>query len=187
MLNGAFVAMGFGDITSHRFGFERLYVVGGTNGSTTINLSSVERYDPATNAWEAVAPIDTGRRSLGVATIDGKLYAAGGTDGTQTHAPAPSSPMQRYDPASNRWKAMASMSPTRYGLGVEALDGKVYAVGGAVSYGSLSSVERYDAATDIWEAVAPMGTKRRAVGVAVLDGKLHAVGGHDGTTTLSSV
>ena len=32
----------------------KLYAVGGANDY--LNFSSVERYDPASNAWEAVAP-----------------------------------------------------------------------------------------------------------------------------------
>jgi len=35
----------------------KLYAVGGSGGGGT--LSSVERYDPALNAWEAVAPMAT--------------------------------------------------------------------------------------------------------------------------------
>ena len=36
----------------------KLYAVGGQNYGL---LSSVERYDPATNAWEAVAPMAAAR------------------------------------------------------------------------------------------------------------------------------
>ena len=36
----------------------KLYAVGGYGGG---HLSSVERYDPATNAWQAVAPMATAR------------------------------------------------------------------------------------------------------------------------------
>ena len=38
----------------------KLYAVGGFNGDDG-NLSSVERYDPAVGAWEAVAPMATAR------------------------------------------------------------------------------------------------------------------------------
>ena len=37
----------------------KLYAVGGCNNA----LSSVERYDPAENAWEAVAPLAAARVS----------------------------------------------------------------------------------------------------------------------------
>ena len=54
----------------------KLYAVSGENDDDGI-LSSVERYDPAANAWEAVAPMATARYALGVAVLDGKLYALG--------------------------------------------------------------------------------------------------------------
>ena len=37
-------------------------------------------YDPATNTWDAVAPMPTGRDGLATAVVDGKLYALGGVD-----------------------------------------------------------------------------------------------------------
>ena len=36
-------------------------------------LSSVERYDPATNAWEAVAPMAEAREAHAVAVLECKL------------------------------------------------------------------------------------------------------------------
>ena len=40
----------------------KLYAMGGYNDDDGI-LSSVERYDPALDAWEAVAPMGTARNS----------------------------------------------------------------------------------------------------------------------------
>ena len=81
----------------------KLYVMGGygPNGY----LSSVERFDPATNAWEAVAPMPTARTSPAAAAIDGKLYVMGGHDGQNRL-----SSVERYDPATNEWAAMTSMA-----------------------------------------------------------------------------
>ena len=68
-------------------------------------LSSVERYDPAKNAWEAVAPMSAARAAPAAAVVDGKLYVMGGYDsGIRL------SSVERYDPARNEWVAMASMA-----------------------------------------------------------------------------
>ena len=48
----------------------KLYAVGGLNDEDGF-LSSVERYDLATNAWEAVAPMVTARLNFGVASLRG--------------------------------------------------------------------------------------------------------------------
>ena len=55
----------------------KLYAVGGYNGGHQ-TLSSVERYDPAVDAWEEVAPMAYERDTHAVAVLDGKLYAVGG-------------------------------------------------------------------------------------------------------------
>ena len=57
-----------------------LYAVGGHDG---INyLKTVEKYNPATNAWTCVASMGARRGGVGVATLGGCLYATGGYDGT---------------------------------------------------------------------------------------------------------
>uniref|UniRef100_A0A7S3T1N2 Uncharacterized protein n=1 Tax=Emiliania huxleyi TaxID=2903 RepID=A0A7S3T1N2_EMIHU len=56
----------------------KLYAVGGQNYDDGW-LSSVERYDPATNAGQAVAPMATARCNFAMAVVDGKLYAVGGS------------------------------------------------------------------------------------------------------------
>jgi len=47
-----------------------LYAVGGHDGWSY--LSSVERYDPATEVWTHVAPMSTPRSTLGVAVVAGR-------------------------------------------------------------------------------------------------------------------
>ena len=52
-----------------------LYAVGGYNGQVTIN--TVERYNPRTEEWNMVAEMNTARSMLGVASLNGQLYAVG--------------------------------------------------------------------------------------------------------------
>jgi len=153
----------------------RLLVFGGVDRDDDL-VSSMERYDPSTNAWEeeAVSPMPTARENAGMAVLDGKLYVAGGES---EDAGAASNLVERYDFATNSSEAVAPLAEARYDLAVGVLDGKLYAVGGFCDDGFLSSVERYDPATNAWEAVAPMAAARSDHGVAVLDGKLYAVGG----------
>ena len=137
----------------------KLYAVGGHDNDDGY-LSSVERYDPALDAWESVASMSTARDFHGVAVLDSKLYAVGGYktyavtggDNNVSHL----SSVERYDPGTDAWEAVAPLTLARFGAGVAASKGKLYAVGG---YG-LSSVERYDPATNAWEAVAPMAAAR---------------------------
>ena len=53
----------------------RMYVIGGNDGSAF--LSSCEVFDPMTNKWSYVAPMDKPRAGLGADVLDGILYVAG--------------------------------------------------------------------------------------------------------------
>ena len=55
------------------------FVVGGWCSGDAI--SSVERYDPQTNEWRMVAPMNKRRCGVGVAVLNDLLYAVGGHDG----------------------------------------------------------------------------------------------------------
>ncbi|XP_032802656.1 kelch-like protein 20 [Petromyzon marinus] len=98
------------------------------------------------------------------------------------------SSVERYDPQTNEWRMVASMSKRRCGVGVAVLDDLLYAVGGHDGSSYLNSVERYDPKTNQWSSdVAPTSTCRTSVGVAVLAGFLYAVGGQDGVSCLNIV
>ena len=79
----------------------KLYAMGGQDDGYNA-LSSVERYEAATNAWEAVAPMAEARFYHAVAVLDGKLYAVGGFNNGFL------SSVERYDPAETmcgrRWR-----------------------------------------------------------------------------------
>ncbi len=86
----------------------KLYAVGGYNDDDGF-LSSVERYDPALDAWEAVAPMAEARYKLAVAVLDGKLYAVGGYNNGYL------SLVERYDSALNAWETVVPMRTGRSG------------------------------------------------------------------------
>ena len=105
-------------------------MVGGRNDGYD-HISSVERYDPEANAWEAVAPMSTGRRWAVAAAIDGKLYVVGGA---QKHSTDGLSSVVRYDPQSNAWEVVAPHPIGKiYASAAAVLEGKLYVMGGACS------------------------------------------------------
>jgi len=149
----------------------KLYAVGGYDGYADHNhLSSVERYDPAVGAWEAVAPMAAARSDHGVAVLDGKLYAVGGYNGDEGYL----SSVERYDPTRNAWEAMAPLAASRAAVSLAVLDGKLFAVGGEIddydeNFGvPVNTVERFNLFTNVWEEVAPMATARSAPRAASL-------------------
>jgi N-acetylneuraminic acid mutarotase len=155
----------------------KLYAIGGlvaAGSSTPAPANAVEAYDPAGNAWTAVAPMASPRAALAAVNAGGFLYAIGGDDGS-----AALSSVERYDPAANTWAAVAPMPTPRMRLAAGAVDGIVYAVGGEAGGTTLGTLEAYDPSTNTWSTKASMPTPRRGLGVAVVAGTLYAVGGSD--------
>jgi N-acetylneuraminic acid mutarotase/predicted DNA-binding protein YlxM (UPF0122 family) len=89
-----------------------------------------------------------------------------------------------------KWAEKTGMRKARMGLSTSAVDGIIYAIGGAGrSFDPVpESVEAYNPATDIWVKEADMPTARVALSTSVVDGIIYAVGGgSDRNTPLSTV
>jgi N-acetylneuraminic acid mutarotase len=72
------------------------------------------------------------------------------------------------------------MTVARSMHGCVALDGKLYAVGGAgATHHALDTAEVYDPQADGWQPLAKMSTARYALGLAAVGGKVYAMGGMD--------
>lgn len=181
----------------------KLYVVGGTElvgkgpsiSASTVNLM----YDPTTDRWQQRAPLPVALTHVGVAALDGKLYAIGGF--TRDVHMDPVSLAFVYDPKINRWCRIASLSTPRGSVAVAALDGEIHIFGGRKSnrvvkvtlpggqqmllgYGTVTTHEIYDPATGKWSRGTPLpGPPRDHMGIAVLDGKIHVFGGRIGDFT----
>src|SRR5438034_55242 len=130
---------------------------------------------PGSGSWTTKAPMPTARYGLGVAAVNGILYAVGGAN-----VGASVERMGADDPVTNTWTTKAPMPTARYGLGVAAVNGILYAVGGASVSAILATLEAYDPVTNTWTTKAPMPTARVYLGVDGIIGTLYAVGGFNG-------
>lgn len=80
----------------------------------------------------------TARVSAAAASSGGKLYVAGGRNGT-TYVNA----LEVYNPLTNAWAKKTGMPAPRAGLGMAAIDNLLYAVGGRYQKDLLDVNERY--------------------------------------------
>jgi uncharacterized repeat protein (TIGR01451 family) len=153
----------------------KLYVFGGSGANGLI--STTLEYDPATEVWRERAPLPGGPRAYAAAaTLGGKIYVAGGWPALST--------FECYDLASDSWETLSSLPTGRHSLGLVAVDGYIYAVGGGSSWTGLSRVERYDPTTDSWLVLSALSSTTRAgVAVAAAAGRIFATGGTGGTTS----
>ena len=115
----------------------KLYVFGGrTREASGVvangTLASVEMLDPAAGAWVARAPMPSGRRTFLVAKLGGRAQVIGGE---ATGSGGAFSANEEYDPATDTWRRLRSMTTARHGLAGGVIDGVVHAVGGGPTSG----------------------------------------------------
>lgn len=68
----------------------------------------VEVFDPIANRWEKCHPMTTARSRVGVAVVNGLLYAIGGYDGQLRL-----STVEVYNPETDTWTRVGSMNSKR--------------------------------------------------------------------------
>lgn len=74
-----------------------------------------------------------------------------------------------YDPLTNVWTNISSMSRPRSNPSVVTLNGNIYAIGGLENQKLLSSAEKYDSATNSWTLLeAEMFEKKCSAAAVVL-------------------
>jgi hypothetical protein len=83
-------------------------------------------------------------------------------------------------PEENTWIEVAPMQQARSNLGAAAVEGKLYAIGGLNTQGSVGAVEMYDPQLDAWVYKSSMPTPRYDFAIAVFMGKIYCMGGFTG-------
>ncbi|XP_046617828.1 kelch-like ECH-associated protein 1B isoform X3 [Neodiprion virginianus] len=160
------------------------YAIGGRNNSPGNRYDSdwVDRYNPVLDQWRPCNPMSVPRNRVGVAVMDGVLYAVGGSAGAEYH-----NSVECYDPDQDTWTNVKPMHTKRLGVGVAVVNRLLYAIGGFNGTHRLSSVECYHPENDEWTMVSPMRCCRSGSGVASLGQYIYVVGGYDGSRQLSTV
>jgi N-acetylneuraminic acid mutarotase len=189
-------------LPSHHVAFTeyhgKIYAFGGfvypqSGPPAWVPINNAWEYDPATDAWKALAPMPSKRGSPVAAVVGDKIYVIGGATtlpGTTDPAINQSTPqlclgtVEEYDPEKNTWRERSSMPTPRNHTTAGVVNGKIYVLGGRVGAAfinlasDISVVEEYDPATDKWSAPrARMPTARSAVGSAVYNGRVYVAGG----------
>jgi N-acetylneuraminic acid mutarotase len=175
----------------------KIYVVGGaripvgrelpdglTLGGPVELLGTMEVFDTEKNSWTTLKSMTLPRNHHDVAHLDGKLYVIGGAVGSCFPGGWSSKVWMNevYDIATDTWSTRAPMATARSGVGVAALDGKVYVIGGEgwvdekIS-GVSRANEAYDPKRNSWVDAAQMPTPRYGFAKGVIDGKFYAVSG----------
>ena len=145
--------------------------------------SSLENDPP----WAQLAPMQVARSRLGVAEVNGRIYAIGGDAINQVGGCGEGlgfgqivNVTEEYDQQTDTWRFKESMPTPRCGFAVAVFANKIYCVGGYLNNGSLTGAnEAYNPALDKWETKKPMPTPRMYLQAQLAGGKIYFIGGND--------
>jgi N-acetylneuraminic acid mutarotase len=154
-----------------REGYHKVMVV--TGGGTMYNESTVViSFDPVTNQYTVLSPMNQARRLHATAVLDGKLFVFGGYINRMSL-----SGVECLDLETGQRYEMPPMSAPRRNHGAAVLKGKIYVAGGYPLSRVGTLVESFDLDTNQLTAVTPMNTSRAWHGMVSANGMLFAVGG----------
>lgn len=129
-------------------------------------------------SFSDAAPMPSPRQEIYATTHDGLILTAGGL---AEQASAVRDDFLAYDPAADRWSALASLPAARHHITLATVEGTVYAVGGFSGafpdWKPEPSVWAYVVDTGAWRTVADLPLARGEHVSAVVDGRLYVIGG----------
>ena len=162
----------------------RLHMVGGWNYSNTASasLASHSVFDLASQSWTSVAPLATARNAAGAAAIDGRLFVVGGrSPGIRASDQQSLAILEIYTPTADQWLTAAPLPTARGSLAVVALGGRLYALGGESTPGTVSNaVERFDPVAQSWSVLSAMPYRSHGLGAVAVGDAIYVMGGFAG-------
>jgi len=170
-----------------------IYSIGGrTTNQNGTTVATLQRYDPATDAWtsQGLAPLPTAFNGAKAVFLNGKIYVPGGIDPTG----ATVNVHYVYDVAANTWSTLAPpplLNPPApfpansglalYSLAADEARGVYYVTGGAIEMGNTtlltSAAKMYDPRSNTWSSLPVMRAARFGHQSVVIGGKLYVAGG----------
>jgi len=125
------------------------------------------------DSWASLAPMPTPRTGLGVAAVNGKIYAIGGSNGASLTV------NEEYNPQTNTWTIKAPMPTPRSSFAIFVYQDKIHVVGGKIDSMTPTNIHQvYDPKNDTWENL-PTAQALRASGFAgnIVNDKAYVISG----------
>ncbi len=153
---------------------DQIYAIGGETAAGI--TGAVERFDPATGAWDTLTSKPVAVADIGAVVIGGQIYVPGG----RLASGASSDTLEVYNPVENRWETRASLPRPVSGYALVAFEGQLYLFGGWDGEQYLAEAFVYDPGRNTWRSLPAMPTGRAFGGAAVAGGLIYVVGGEGG-------
>ena len=139
--------------------------------------------DKADGAWSREADMPNPRGHLAAVTLEGRIYALGGTNGhdrKQVDQPF----CDRYDPSTKRWASIAHLPDGRSHFEGSTMvhAGRIIVVAGRCNASTpprmnVDDMLEYDPASDAWRVLGTNPLRVMAPSAEIIGGKLIVIGG----------
>ena len=131
----------------------------------------MQKYNPDTNLWQAVAPLSTPRSNVCAVADDSYLYAVGDVDNTWAAVDI----VERFDPRNNSWEKLPSTLVKRFLASGVIIKQELFIFGGMVSLTDIPC-KMYDPVISVWRYISsPVGPRMFASAVS-FKGKIFVSG-----------
>lgn len=138
---------------------------------TTLWVVNVLHVSANDNSWTDRASMPTSRAGLGVAAVNGRIYAIGGWN------PCPINTTEEYNPATDTWSTKSAMPTARMFFGTAVYQDRIYVKGGKVGQKATNVTEVYDPSTDKWTIGTPIPNAVYGYASAVVGRKIYVISG----------
>lgn len=126
--------------------------------------------------WEELKSLDNPNRFAVLTSSNGNIYLVSGTQG----GPAAT---YEYNPQENKWTTKAPIPQGCIWTTANAVNGKIYVMGGGQSNTKMSLHYIYDVDSDSWSQGPSLLTPRMYHSSAVVNDKIYIIGGQNGDGT----
>jgi N-acetylneuraminic acid mutarotase len=154
-------------------------------GGWTSYRNECYAYNPVTGDFLDYAPLNTGRRTFGMAATPGAFFVAGGWNGQYLAS------TEKIDciPLEGEWIETGNLNHAISRPAMAAVGNDVYLIGGEVSgQVRLDTTEKYNMATDEWELLsAEKPTAVSNLAAAAIGTKIYVPGGWTGTVAIDAL
>ena len=163
---------------------DKIIFAGGRVRPAFAPTSYVETFDPKANQWSQVASMSVARQGVGSATLDGKFYVFGGSDGTNSLES-----VEIYDSETNQWTDGPEMPETLDDSFALAVNGEILLIGGSNTGGAGYSdkILAFSPVSGVWRELPSMENARAYSRSVLFNNELWVIGGMNDSGALSSV
>jgi N-acetylneuraminic acid mutarotase len=154
---------------------------------TSVTMPVWVSADAVADSWVSKTPMQQARGGLGVAAVNGRIYAIGGTteSGQRIYTGGylgnitggVSSTNEEYNPEMDTWTLKSPMPTPRADFAIVAYENRIYCIGGRTNTSVTNVNEVYNPESNTWETKTSAPTARSGVTANIVNGKIYVIGG----------